>query len=70
MGLSSSQAKKRRKRLYGKGVMLRTVLATEVEVMLGVGLDEIQETDQTQPSSPPIYVCKSCETKLQNIAEI
>ena len=27
----------------------RTVLATEVEMMFGVGLDEIQETDQTQP---------------------
>ena len=47
-----------------------SVLATEVEVTFGVGHDEIQETDQTQPSSPPIFVCKSCETKLQNIAEI
>ena len=29
----------------------RIVLATEVEVMFRVGLDEIQETDPTQPSS-------------------
>ena len=36
----------------------RTVLATEVEVMFGVGLDEIQETDQTQPK-PHIFVRKS-----------
>ena len=62
---------KRRKRLYGEACnVVRTVLATEVEVMSGVGLDEIQETEQTQPSSPPIFVCKSCETKLQNIADI
>ena len=68
--LSSSQAKKRRKRLYGEACnVARTVLATEVEVMFGVGLDEIQETEQTQCSSPPIFVCKSCQTKLQNIAD-
>ena len=36
----------------------RTVLATEVEVLFGVRLDEIQETDHTQPSGPPIYFAR------------
>ena len=56
--------------VWGRCHIERTVLATEIEVMFGVGLDETQQTDQTQPSSPPIFVCKICETKLQNIAEI
>ena len=60
-----------RKILYGEACNVsRTVLVIEVEVMFGVGLDEIQETEQTQPSSHPIFVCKSCETKLQNIVKI
>ena len=57
--------------MYGEGVMLRELfLLLILEMMFGVGVDEIQETDQTQPSSPPILVWKSCETKLQNIADI
>ena len=36
----------------------RIVLATEVEVMFGVGVDEIQETDQTQPIVGEQHVIK------------
>ena len=38
--------------IWGRCNVEMTVLATEIEVMFGMGLDEIQETDQTQPSPP------------------
>ena len=42
--LFHSQAKKEAKEACN---VARTVLATEIEVMFGVGLDEIQETANT-----------------------
>ena len=47
-----SKQKRGEEIVWGRCNVERTVLATEAEVMFGVGLDEIQETDLTQPSPP------------------